>query len=311
MSKHDLWNSIIRCIGQMALLQWNLELDGSLTFPSTLNIGIRVVSSKNPPRYQSKHIIWSLAEVFDIYNQQRNYGACMLKTQIGTSPNIRNLGVISIKSTVPSLSLPVNSSTLTGASEIIDESDYALSVVNNDTSIRFVQARVFGTLNSISRSDSQTLTKFEAENRGLSLVLHYFERAETFSDKGFYHITIDALVFGAQHNYKDLPCGIVRAYNAPENYTYSIGPTSLAARANLPWRTAIAVMAFLPTEMLAQRRGGRWAELTGRIKLDNAYIGKLEIEKGDRRDPETASCSTITIDSLEGDKEGDSSTANT
>ena len=83
---------------------------------------------------------------------------------------------------------------------------------------------------------------------------------------------------------------LVRAYNSLENYTFVVGPTSDAAQNKLPWRLAIVAMGYLPSEMMRHGREGRWAELTGRIKLDGAWVGKILILKGDYRTSSLPSC---------------------
>ena len=150
---------------------------------------------------------------------------------------------------------------------------------------------------SISLTDKGDFTSLQASDRGLSLALSYLEQGETFSDKAFVQVVINLLLFAAQMDPKVEPSATIRAYNAPEDYTLTIGPTSAAARDRLPWRLLIPALGYLPSEMLAQRPGGRWAELSGTIKLDGAYIGRIQIAKGKWKQSGPGSCGTTALDS--------------
>ena len=150
---------------------------------------------------------------------------------------------------------------------------------------------------SISLTDKENLTSLQASARGLSLALSYTEQGSTFSDKGFFQVVINLLGFAAQLDPKDEPSATIRAYNAPEDYTLLIGPTSAAASDRLPWALLIPALGYLPSEMLAQRPGGRWAELSGTIKLDGAYIGRIQILKGGYTQSTPKSCGTTALNS--------------
>ena len=291
MTKFDAWNAILSDIGRVAQLAWNAEIKGSITFPKFTNVDIRFVSSVNPPRYQSKSIIWTLAEVFDYYSQERHYSNSFFKTSIGTGPTAQNLGVGSIKSTLTiAQGLRSNSSVLGSSSESLSEQKPSTPEVDASTLISFNQSINSDTDVSLLQSVSQDPTTFQVGDARLTFVLSYVVNGATFNDKNFYAIMINMLEFAAQHDPKDQPSGLIRAYNSPENYTFSIGPTSQAAKDNLTWKLAIPALGYLPTEMLANGPGGRWAELLGRIKLNGAYIGRIHILKGDHRDPPSGSC---------------------
>ncbi len=291
MTKFDVWNAILSDIGRVAQLAWNAEVKGSITFPKFTNVDIRFVSSVNPPRYQSKSVIWTLAEVFDYYSQERHYSNSFFKTSIGTGPTAQNFGVGSIKSALTTVQgLRSNSSVLGSSSESLSEPELSPPAVDASTLISFNQSTVSDTEVSLSHHVSQDPTTFQVGNARLNFVLSYVVNGATFNDKNFYALMINMLEFGAQHDPKDQPSGLIRAYNSVENYTFSIGPTSQAARDNLSWKLAIPAVGYLPTEMLANGPGGRWAELLGRIKLDGAYIGRIQILKGDHRDPPSGSC---------------------
>ena len=288
MAKYDLWNTITHTMAKAALMVWNGDIIGSIEFPVTSNVEIRIVSSVNPPRYQTKSVIWSLAEALDFYIEQRHYSNCFFTTQIGSGPTAQRLGVGSIKSTLSTM--PSSQSNLSVLSLLNDTSTSAFDTpisnqsIGSDTDISF------------SNSSIQSLTNIQANTGHLSLTLNYIVNGQTISDKGLYRIIVDILVYAAQQDPKQRPCEFISSYNSPENYTFQIGPTSEAARDKLPWNLAIPALGHLPTAMQKHSPESRWGELSGRIKLDGAYIGKLQIIKGDRREPELGSCEIVGSD---------------
>ena len=297
MTKYDAWNAIVRSIAKAGLLIWDANIVGTITFPVISNVEIRFISSVNPPRYQTKSIIWTLVEAFDVYIEQGHYSNCFLKTQIGMGPTAQNLGVASIKSTLSTVAgLQMNSSVYILSNETSSELRASTPASDTSTQESSNQTLLSNMDLSISSSDSPNLGSVQAGSNGISVVLNYRENGATFGDKGFYRMIISTLAFAAQHEPKRAPSGVLRAYNLYDNYTLTIGPTSDAARDNLPWKFVIPVLGYLPGEMLGHRQGGRWAELSGRIKLDGAYIGKLQIEMGDHRDLPPESCGTAAFD---------------
>ena len=297
MSKYDLWTTITRVIAKVALLGWNAELKGSITFPAVSNVEITFVSSVNPPRYQTKTVIWTLAEVFDYYNEERHYSNCFVKTQFGRGPTARNLGVASIKSTLSTVpGLQTDLSDLSLSNETSSGLKPSGPVLERSTQMISNQSVVSDSGLSISGSVSRGSTNFQAGSRGLVLALNYVRHGATFGDKGFFNLVLNTLVFAAQNDPKTAPSGFLRAYNPEDNYTLSIGPTSDAARDNLPWKLLIPSLGYLPSQMQAYRQGGRWSELVGKIKLDGAYIGKIQIAKGDYRDLQPHSCGLVAPD---------------
>ena len=132
----------------------------------------------------------------------------------------------------------------------------------------------------MSLADKENLTSLQASNRGLSLALNYLEHGATFSDRGLFQSVINLLLYAAQLDPKDEPSVTLFGYNEFENYTVTIGPTSAAASDRLPWGLLIPALGYLPSEMLSERPGGRWAELSGTIRLDGAFIGRIQIVQG-------------------------------
>ena len=130
MTKHDVWAAITRTTAKTALSTWNAEIVGSLIFPVVSDVEVRFISSVNPPRYQTKTIIWSLAEAFDFYNEHRLYSDCVITTKTRTGSGVYNLGVGSIKSALS------NESGLQKNSSVVHSTDQpSLELRSNDSAI--------------------------------------------------------------------------------------------------------------------------------------------------------------------------------
>lgn len=288
MAKYDLWNMITYAISKAALLAWNEDIVGSMEFPVTSNVEIRIVSSVNPPRYQTKFVVWTLAEALDFYIEQRHYSNCFFTTQLGSGRTTQRLGVGSIKSTLSTV--PGPQSNLSVLSLLNESSTSAFDTLNSNQSIGS------DTDVSLSNLNIQSLTDIQANTGHLSLNLNWIVNGQKISDKDFYRIIVDILIYAAQQDPKQRPCDLITSYNSAENYTFQIGPTSAAASDKLPWNLVIPALGNLPTAMQSHSPESRWAELSGRIKLDGAYIGRLQILKGDHRDPQLGSCEMVGSD---------------
>ena len=298
MHKYDVWIAITRCMASVGLLEWNADVFGAITPAVVTDAQIRFVSSVSPPRYQTKTILWTLAEVFDIYIEQRQYSSCLIKTQLETSSGVHNLGVGSIKSkltTGPSL---VRGSAVLGKSNATsNEPTSNVPAVGVSTPVLSNQSQSSQTNDSALQLDDEGYTDIQAGTNGLSFDLTYLDHGAIISDKAFFRTIVNLLTFAAQHDPKSAPSMPMTVYSSVENYTFSLGPTSYAMRVRLSWKLVIPALGYLPTEMMTHGRGGRWAEFTGRIRLDGAYIGKVQILKGDTRESSLGSCGTTTLGS--------------
>lgn len=289
MSKQDLWLSIIEAISVVGLFPWIALVPNSLAVPVTPSVKIAFVSSVNPPKYQTKFIIWTLVEAFDYYNVQRHYGNSFLRTYVGRGEVERNLGVGSIRSSLAGKGMNESVLGLGNGTSLEMDSKGLLAV--NEAKANFNQSFLENTVSALLQPDTlTTISTLQARPPGLSVWLDYLRPAAIFNDKGFLNLLITTLVFAAQHDPKREPSGLIRSYNSIENYTFVMGPTSDAAKSKLPWGLAIAAMGLLPLEMMKRGPGGRWAELSGRIKLDGAWIGKILILRGDQSTEGVGGC---------------------
>lgn len=269
IGRFDLWTAIIITMGRMALYPWDAEVRNRLVFRRPSDVEVVIISSIDPPRYQVKSILWTLQQAFGTYNEQGLYTTASIKTRLGEGANEHYLGLARIKGIESSATTDSQTNSLT-------------SPLGNDTSLTMTsssnESLVLGTPLSPAASDGQNNTN--PQPTGLQVGLLYTTGGASFLPQGFHALIVNTIVWAAQHDPKTGPSGLVSVYNAADNYTLAISPTSIAARDKLPWDIVIQVLAVLPYEMLAAGRGGRWAELQGRVKDDGEYVGRIKIAKG-------------------------------
>ena len=272
-----MWTAIVECMGRIALNGWNVELEGRVAFRAVYHVQIDIISSINAPRLQIKSILWTLIRAFYFYNDQGLYTSANLKARVGEGANVRYLGFIRFKTIQPTVT---DSQTNSSAPPLWNDTSLGTTSPSNGSLLP-------ATTSPIVLSNGLIDTNLHAN--GLEIGLNYVEGGASFHAASFYESTVSLLLFAAQHDDKSAPCGYVADYNTRDDYTLAISPTSAASRDNLPWQIAIEVFAKLPGAMLAQGRGGRWAELQGRVRVDGQWVGRIRLAKGDVRNELQAS----------------------
>ena len=272
-----MWTAIIECMGRIAINRWNLEVQGRLAFAAVNHVQIDIISSVNVPRLQIKSILWTLIRAFFFYNEQGLYTSANLKVRVGEDADVRYLGFIRFKTIEPTVT-----DSQTNSSTLPSWNDTSLSIISPSNG-----SLLPATASPTTLSNGQTDTNPHAND--LDIGLNYVEGGASFYPASFYESTMSLLLFAAQHDDKTAPCGFVADYNTREDYTLAISPTSAASRDRLPWNFAIEVFARLPRIMLSQGRGGRWAELRGRVRFEGQWVGRIRVAKGDVRNELQAS----------------------
>lgn len=273
IGRFDLWTAIVITMARLALYEWDAEVRNRLVFRRPSNVETVIISSIDPPRYRVKSILWTLHRAFTAYNDQGLYTTASIKTRVGEGADEHYLGLARIKGIEASVTTDSQTNSLTSP---LGNDTSSIMTPSSDESLDPGPPFSPG---AVAASDGQNDTSPQA--KGFEIGLLYTPGGASFLPQGFYGLVVNALVWVAQHDPKTGPSGLVSVYNTVDNYTLAISPTSTAARDKMPWDIVIQVMAVLPVEMLASGRGGRWAELQGRVKYDGEYIGRLKIAKGD------------------------------
>ena len=263
-----MWTAIVECMGKIATNGWNVEVQGRLAFGAVNHVQIDVISSVNAPRLQIKSILWALIRAFYFYNDQGLYTSANLKVRVGEGADVRYLGFIRFKTIQPTAT---DSQTNSSTPPLWNDTSLGIILPSNGSLLP-------ATTVPIVLSDGQNETNLHASR--LQIGLHYVEGGASFHAASVYESTMSLLLFAAQHDDKSAPCGFVADYNPRDDSTLAISPTSAASRDRLPWRFAIEVFAKLPVVILAQRRGGRWAEFQGRVRVDDQWVGRIRLAKG-------------------------------
>ena len=266
-----MWTAILVCMAKIAMYRWNLEFQGYLGFGAVRHVQIKIISSVNAPRLQTKSILWTMIRAFFHYNAQGLYTSANLKIRVGEGADARYLGFISFKSIEPTMT---DSQTNSSTPPLWNDTSLGTTSLSNGSLLP-------ETTSPIVLSNGQIDPNLHAN--GLDIGVHYVEGGVSFHPASLYESLISLLVFAAQSDDKLAPCGYLADYNTREDYTIAISPTSAEARDRLPWKLAIEIFAVLPGVMLAERRGGRWAELVGRARLDGQWVGRIRLAKGDVR----------------------------
>ncbi|KAL8733209.1 MAG: hypothetical protein Q9166_002226 [cf. Caloplaca sp. 2 TL-2023] len=98
LDKFDVWLGIIINIARVAQNPWNRVLTTSINFPESHNFALKAISSRTPPQYQTKSILWTLQKVFQEYVRREQYSSASITTKV----NDQLLGFATIKSTLAS-----------------------------------------------------------------------------------------------------------------------------------------------------------------------------------------------------------------
>lgn len=259
LSKFDVWLGIVVNVARVGLNSWDTELRGTLTFPKSNNIEMKLISSAHEPRYQTKSVVWTLQEIFNEYNKRGQYSSANFVTRIESVP----LGLGSIKSTLMS-ETSGRTNTSARSSALVGEDNVAV-----------IDAFIGGSSPTASISTNSD----QLGRRGYELRLEYTPNGALFTDIGFINIIIRFLVLAANRDPKTQSTNRARAANVDEGYVIEV--SSLHKEDDLSLENVIRALGTLPQVMYEQRAGGRWAELTALIKFDGMNIGKITVKKGD------------------------------
>ena len=273
LGKFELWMAIVYSMARIAPNAWNLESRNPLIFPEVFNIEVVFISSVNAPRYRTKSILWTLQAAFAVYSQERFYTSAIIRTYVGEGADARNLGVARFR--FPKKPLATDSQRSSSTSPLGNDTTLSMTSPTN-------QSLVPGITFPTAPSDSQNGTDLQA--KGLQLTLTYTQGGASFDPQGFFKTIMILLIFAAQHDPSTEASGVVADYNERDNYTVAISPMSAEAREDLPWDRAIPVLRDLPRTMLGEQRGGRWAELEGRARVDGVNTARVKIVTGDLRE---------------------------
>lgn len=104
LDKFSVWLSIVTTMAKAAINNWNQVLPALVIFPEYRSVEVHVVSSANPPSYQTKSLTWTLQAAFEEYIERGQYSSASLTTSVMGRP----LGSVSFRSTLPNSHQAIN-----------------------------------------------------------------------------------------------------------------------------------------------------------------------------------------------------------
>lgn len=227
---------------------------------------MKVVRSVNPPRFQTKSLVWTLQELFNEYNQRAQYASANFVTRVDGVP----LGYGSIRSTLHS-----------GPDEernVSSSATFDAAPAEKIPSVDDISPWIKASSTKPSPSATSHNPAIPLGRRGLDIRLTYTPNGALFSDIAFFDSIIYFLVLAANRDPKTSPTRIARSYNVPGGFFVEV--SSIDEDNQLEVGRIIEVLGRLPAIMYQERTGGRWAELRGVIKYDGVNIGRIRVEQG-------------------------------
>lgn len=243
LTKTELGLNLLINMAIMAQYEWNEPVPTPVEFPVSHSIALNAVSSRMPPGYVTKTMMWTLREGFKLFHESGQYSSASLTTRLDG----RLLGFTTIKSNlrnVPAVGAHSNLSSL----------------------IPFSSPR-----------------SSQLGRRGLVIRLDYVPNGAIFTEAGFFWDIMQLLLWAANHDPKTEAPSVTSGYSNAEDYTIELAPMGIESVYELPFSRIIEILAKLPEAMYVQRQAvGKWpvAELRGQIKLDGVNIGRIRILKG-------------------------------
>ena len=240
--------------------EWNADLN-IVKFPTNFGIHIQFVSDQLGEGMMTKHIIWALEEVFDIFVENNRY-------QTGTIIVNSNwwedrLAIGSIRASTLS-SMKAGNSTVPFAPII--ELPHGQQVNTSDG------------IQVSTENHTASLSAGLSNEPRVSFQLEYHENGASFPDYQIYNTTAKMMIKNAENDRKELPVWPqLSVFNGMANFTLSLRPISFKKRVFLTYRKAAFVLCFFPIDL------SRYTELSGLVKIAGKPVGTLCVDKGDRR----------------------------
>ena len=251
-----LFNTIFLEMAILAAQPWN----GVLTIvqsPPLFGVVIGFIGDRITREMRTKHGMWALKEIFDIFVNNRRYAPGSVVVDIF---NIR-LGVGSVQ---PPRSIQATSSQAEGPPNA--------TVPLTDI--------ILGRNSSLSPNSQGSAGLSNPEK--IKLEIDYRPGGISFDSTQIYNSSLKLLIRVAEPADMDASIGsIVSTYNDIENFTISVVSNPFAKATVLSWVDCIRTLNALISEMWTHGPDGTWAELDGTIKDGRTEVGRLCIDRGD------------------------------
>ena len=251
-----LFNTVFLEMAILAAQPWN----GILTIvqsPPLFGVVIGFIGDRVTREMRTKHAMWALKEVFDIFVNNRRYAPGSVVVDIFNT----RLGVGSVQ---PPRSIRATSSQAEGPSNA--------TVPLTDI--------VLGLNSSLSPNGQGSAGLSNPEK--IKIEIDYRPGGVSFDSTQIYNASLTLLIRAAQPADMDGSIGaILSTYNDVENFTISLVSNPFAKSTVLSWVDCIRTLNALISEMWTRGPEGTWTELDGTIRDGRLEVGRLCIDRGD------------------------------
>ena len=251
-----LFNTIFLEMAILAAQPWT----GIVTIvqsPPLFGVVISFIGDRITREMRTKHAMWALDEVFEIFVKNGRYAPGSVVVDITNT----RLGVGSVQ---PARSIQAPNSQAEGPS----------NATGPLTDI------VLGMNSSLSSNNQGSAGLSNPEK--IKLEIEYRPGGVSFDDTQIYNATLKLLIRAAEPADMDASIGpILSIYNDVEDFTISLVSNPFAKSTVLSWVDCIRTLNSLISEMWTHGPEGTWAELDGTIRDGRTEVGRLCIDRGD------------------------------
>ena len=271
-----LFNAIFLEMALLAPQPWN-NVVTIVQSPRIFGVVIAFIGDRTTRGMRTKHAMWALLEIFEIFVKSRRYAPGSVVVDITDT----RLGVGSVQ---PARSIQAMSSQSEGSNATEPLNDIVLGM--NASLSPSGQRNASATPTSLPDLDKllSDFIPFNLSNeQKIKVEMNYRPGGVAFEDTQIYNATLRLLIRTAEPANMDASIGpILATYNDIGNFTISLVSNPFAKSTFLSWVDCVRTINILLTEMWTYGPEGKWAELDGTIMEGTVEIGRLCIDRGDQ-----------------------------
>ena len=275
-------------VAGMALKDWNQPTPFA-KFIRPYGIALGFASDRAGPGFKTKHIMWTIEEIFDVIVEHKRYEPGTVVVDLGST----RLGVASV-STVPPDSAPLNKTNLLEQS-LADTQSLTMALGSSISTSGHDVNSALSTFKQGNTTLTRTLPIPEISpnspspyaRRSREIELHYFTDSTEIDEVQIFNASIKLLIQAAEPSDKISPIGPkLSTYNVMDDFTFSFRPLRYKSHGGMTWLDAIFAIPSVVDTMIHYQghAGGLWAEMEGRIIVDGIQTGRFCLTKGNWMD---------------------------
>ena len=242
-------NTMIRGIFAMIKWPWNAGTTTVVELPARFGISMKFLPLRSGPRLMTKHMAWTIEEIFDILVEHVCYSTGNFQVNANWDEDTVAFGSLAV--TAPTLALTtLASGNMTDTSTIIRPDLESKTLPVNHTS------------------------EYLEVNEEIKFSLTYLQGGLVYHDVQVYNATLKALIQMLADTGPIWP--MVATYNDMDDFTLSVRPISAKKGQGLTTYQAGVVLGWFPMSTES------WGEQSGVIFINGKPRGIFCIDRGDR-----------------------------